>query len=37
MRGLTPGDELIQVLEISNGELGSVFWQRLNEKLAQSM
>lgn len=37
MRGLTPADELIQVLESSNGDLGSVFWQRLNEKLAQSM
>jgi len=37
LKGLTPGDELIDVLKQSNGDLGSGFWRRLNEKLVQGM
>ena len=37
LKGRTPGDELIELLEQSHGDLGSGFWSRLNEKLVQGM
>lgn len=37
LRGLTPGDELLQNLEDCRGDLGSGFWQKLDEKLFQRM
>ncbi len=37
LKGRTPGDELIELLGQSQGDLGSGFWSRLNEKLARGM
>ncbi len=37
LKGLTPGDELIELFGQSQGDLGSGFWSRLNEKLVQGM